>query len=458
MIAGVIRGTGKSFPLMLGPFMACSDAGREAGGASQAVRHGVMKGKRLIDSLAGFLLLVVLAGPSCGRKVISRHPDSSVPDRPSDEPQGTVGLITVSMGGDVMTGRGIDQVLPHPGDPRIHEAYLKSAIGYVDLAEKTSGPIQKPVDFAYIWGDALEELERVKPDVRMINLETSVTESDDYWRGKGIHYRMSPLNVPCLAAARIDVCSLANNHVLDWGYAGLAETLETLREAQIDTVGAGRDLLEAEAPAVLDIEGKGRVIVFAYGLPTSGIPDRWRATEARPGVNLLQSLSDETVRQLEQNIEQVERPGDIVVVSIHWGSNWGYDIPSEQVEFAHKLIDSAGVDVIHGHSSHHVRGIEVYRDRLVLYGCGDLINDYEGISGYEWYRGDLALVYLADVDPSTGKLVRLQMIPMQTKQMRLDRASRADALWLRDILTREGKRFGTRVEVTQDTMLSLEWD
>jgi poly-gamma-glutamate synthesis protein (capsule biosynthesis protein) len=367
-------------------------------------------------------------------------------------------LITVFMCGDVMTGRGIDQVLPHPGDPLIHEPYLRSAAGYVELAEKASGPIQKPVDFAYVWGDALEELRRVKPDVRMINLETSVTRSDDYWKGKGIHYRMNPENVPCLTAAEIDYCSLANNHVLDWGYAGLTETLETLKRARIRSGGAGQDLQHAEAPAVIQVEGKGRVVIFSYGSPTSGIPDSWAASEDGPGVNLLGSLSDQAVRRIKQSVEAVRQEEDVVIVSIHWGDNWGYDIPPAHIAFAHKLIDDAGVDVIHGHSSHHVKGIEVYNDRLILYGCGDFLNDYEGIGGYESYRPDLVLMYFVRTDPSTGKLVGVRMAPMQTKYLKVNRASRADALWLRDTLNREGADFGVRAEIDEDETLTLRWD
>jgi poly-gamma-glutamate synthesis protein (capsule biosynthesis protein) len=362
------------------------------------------------------------------------------------------------MAGDVMTGRGIDQVLPHPGDPRLHEPYVKSATEYVELAERAHGPIQKPVDWATIWGDALGELERARPDVRVINLETSVTTSDDHWADKAIHYRMSPRNVPCLTAARIDCCCLANNHVLDWGYAGLMETLETLREAHIQSAGAGQDLREAEAPALIAVAGKGRVLVFSYGLPTSGIPGSWGATEDRAGVNLLEDLSDRAARRVRQSVEAVQQPGDLVIVSIHWGSNWGYDIPPEQVAFAHQLIDEAGVDVVHGHSSHHVKGIQVYRDRLILYGCGDLLNDYEGIGGYERYRGDLALLYLVSMDPLSGELVRVQMTPMQTRRLQANRGSRADALWLRDVLNREGRPFGTWVEVDQDDRLTLRWD
>ena len=141
-------------------------------------------------------------------------------------------------------------MLPHPSDPRLYEPSVKTALDYVALAVKANGPIPAPVDFAYIWGDALEAFARLAPEVRIINLETAITTSDAYRPGKRIHYRMHPANIPCLTAAQIDYCVLSNNHVLDWGYAGLTETLDTLRNAHVQTVGAGRNLAEAEAPAV----------------------------------------------------------------------------------------------------------------------------------------------------------------------------------------------------------------
>ncbi len=141
-------------------------------------------------------------------------------------------MITIFLCGDVMTGRGIDQVLPHPSKPVLYEPYVKDAVDYVHLAERANGPIPKPVSHSYIWGDALDVLERMAPDLRIINLETSITTSEDYWRGKGINYRMHPQNAPCITAAKTDLCVLANNHVLDWGFAGLIETLETLKTAK----------------------------------------------------------------------------------------------------------------------------------------------------------------------------------------------------------------------------------
>lgn len=366
-------------------------------------------------------------------------------------------LITIFMCGDVMTGRGIDQILPYPSDPLIHEPFMKSARGYLKIAEEVNGPIPKPVDWSYIWGDALTELERAAPDIRIINLETAVTRSDDYLK-KGINYRMSPGNIPVLTAAGVDCCVLANNHVLDWGYSGLEETLETLSRAKINHAGAGRNLKEAEAPAVLEVKGKGRVLIFSYGFVSSGIPQQWGAAEDRAGVNILEDFSKKSVRGIRDKVAKIKKGKDIVIASIHWGGNWGYDILPEQREFAHGLIDEAGIDVIHGHSSHHVKGVEVYEGKLILYGCGDFLNDYEGISGYEEFRGDLGLVCFASIDPSTGRLAGLQMTPTRIKNFKVNYASRDEAAWLRDVLNREGERLGTGTEINDDNKLALRWD
>lgn len=365
--------------------------------------------------------------------------------------------ITIFMCGDVMTGRGIDQLLPWPSRPHIFEPYVRDARGYVELAEDVNGPLPKPVDFSYVWGDALGLLVRLAPDVRLINLETAVTVCEEYWPGKGINYRMQPRNIPAITAAGIDVCALANNHLLDWGFEGLTETLATLKTAGIGVAGAGRNLAAAAAPAVVAVKGKGRVLVFSCGDASSGIPTGWGATAATPGVHLLRDLGDETVRALAARVHDVKEAGDIVIVSIHWGGNWGYDIPREQTEFAHRLIDEAGVDIIHGHSSHHVKGIEVYRGKPVIYGCGDFINDYEGIGGNEFYRGDLGLMYFVQMEPASGKLVGLRLQPTLMRRFRVNRAVGADALWLRDTLNREGKKFGTMVEPDDNGALLLRW-
>jgi poly-gamma-glutamate capsule biosynthesis protein CapA/YwtB (metallophosphatase superfamily) len=373
------------------------------------------------------------------------------PDRRS---RGSDGSVTIFLGGDVMTGRGIDQVLPRPSRPQLHEDYIRSALDYVELAERPHGRIPRPVSVSYVWGDLLPDLERRAPDLRVVNLETSVTTSEEALP-KGINYRMHPANVPCLAAAKLDCCVLANNHVLDWGNAGLGETLEALAGAKIATTGAGRSAEDAARPAVLEPSGKGRVLVFGFGMPSSGIPHDWAARENRPGVNLLPDSSPQSVSRALEQIQRWRRPGDRIVASIHWGGNWGYDVPRDQRELAHRLIDG-GVDVVHGHSSHHPKGIEVHGGRLVLHGCGDLLNDYEGIAGREEFRGELVLAYLAALDPS-GKLERLDLLPYRIRRFRLQRAAKEDTAWLRDTLDREGKALGTAVELAADGSLMVHW-
>lgn len=364
--------------------------------------------------------------------------------------------VTLFLCGDVMTGRGIDQILPHRGDPRLFEPYVRSALEYVELAEERNGPIPMPATYPYVWGVALEELERIAPDARIINLETSITTSQEPWPGKGIHYRMHPNNVPCLTAAGVDCCVLANNHVMDWGTPGLLETLDTLRDVGIQTAGAGRDSDEATAPAVLPIRPGNRVLVFAFGAASSGIPKDWAAAAGRPGVSLTSNLAARTVKRVADRVHAVKRDGDVVLASVHWGGNWGYDVARQERTFAHALIDRAGVDVVHGHSSHHPKGIEVYRNRPILYGCGDFLNDYEGISGFERFRGDLVLMYFATIDPKVG-LARFRMPALQLRRFRLRRASADDAAWLRDTLSRAGEAFGTQVDADSEGVLWLRW-
>jgi poly-gamma-glutamate capsule biosynthesis protein CapA/YwtB (metallophosphatase superfamily) len=411
-------------------------------------------------------------------------------------------LVTLFLCGDVMTGRGVDQILPHPGDPELHEPYVRDARDYVRLAERVNGPIPKPVEFGWPWGDALDVLDEAAPDLRVVNLETSVTGRGEPDADKRLHYRMRPENLPCLTVARPDVCVLANNHVLDYGPVGLVDTLDALSGARVARVGAGRTEDEAQRPAVVPVteraapptgapvadpavalaiepaeasviqpadasviepagmpadapvEAERRVVVVSAGCESSGIPRGWAARANQPGVDLLPDLTEATACAIAARARGVARPGDVVVVSLHWGSNWGYQVPEEHVRFAHALVDG-GVDVVHGHSSHHPRPVEVYRDKMVLYGCGDLINDYEGISGYESYRDELRLLYLATVRPATGALVGLRMVPLRSRRLRLRRAGRADAEHLRRVLDRISRPFGTRIGLVSGEMLDI---
>src|SRR6266481_2523722 len=208
--------------------------------------------------------------------------------------------------GDVMTGRGIDQALSHPVSPILYEPYVRDAREYVALAEKANGPIPRPLSVDYIWGDAVREMERAEVDLRIANLETAITSAQTPWPEKEIHYRMQPQNIGCLTSAKISACALANNHVLDWGYDGLSETLKTL-----------------------DAAGNGRLLLFSFGSRTSGIPEDWKATRISPGVNLLDDFSEATAARVADQMCAYQQPGDLIIASMHWGSNWGYEIPRD---------------------------------------------------------------------------------------------------------------------------------
>jgi poly-gamma-glutamate capsule biosynthesis protein CapA/YwtB (metallophosphatase superfamily) len=361
--------------------------------------------------------------------------------------------LRILLAGDVMTGRGIDQILASPGDPTLYESWAESAARYVELAEQRHGALPRAVEPGYVWGEALAVFDSV--DARIVNLETAVTDRGEPWPGKGIHYRMNPRNIDVLRVANLDCCVLANNHVLDWSYAGLGQTLASLHGAGIPTAGAGADARESRTPAVIELPSGRRVVVVAVGTESSGIPASWSAAADRAGVWFLRSLSGDVVYDIRDELSRVRRPGDVTVVSIHWGPNWGHEVASDHRRFARALIDDAGADIVHGHSSHHPIAVEVYRNRLVLYGCGDLINDYEGIGGHEGYRPALGVLYLATL--TRGGLRELEMIAMRRRHFRLERAGDDDVTWLARTLTKVSRPFGTGFEAMGNGTLRAVW-
>ncbi len=352
----------------------------------------------------------------------------------------------ILLAGDVMTGRGIDQIMPRPCRPDLYEPVVRDARDYVRMAVQANGPIPSPAPMDYVWGEALAEMDRMNPCARIVNLETAVTEDGRPWRGKVIHYRMHPAHVGCLAAARITACSLANNHVLDWGFAGLEQTLLVLRHAGIATAGAGANSKAAGEPAALPLPDGGRLLLFARAECGSGAGLDWAATGSSPGISLLPGLTASDADALGQKVERHRRPGDLVAVSLHWGGNWVESVPAGHRAFARRLIDLGIADIVHGHSSHHPLATEIHRGKLILYGCGDLINDYEGIESRGNLRSDVGCLYAADVDRSNGALRNFEVIAFQMRNFRLSPAH-ADALaWLAGIFEVGHREFGTRLE------------
>ncbi len=354
--------------------------------------------------------------------------------------------VNMFLAGDVMTGRGIDQILPSSVDPELHEPFIQDARRYVSIAEQKSGEINTPASYRYIWNGPFEVLNRMNPEFTLANLETAITTNDDPLKRKSVHYRMHPDNVKVLEKLNIDICSLANNHVMDWQKEGLLETMQVLRETNIAYTGAGETENEAKDPAIHNTLA-GSIFVFGYATKSSGIKRAWRATKDKPGLNVITRLDDVAVERIQKRVDSFKQTGDFVILSIHWGENWGYEVSDKQRQFAHDLIDKTGVDLIHGHSSNHPKGLEVYKGKLILYSAGDFINDFEGIEGYEKYPTDISLMYFPEVDLKTGELISLNIYPMVLNRFQLQRARKEDVQRIYGILAQESAKFQTKIEL-----------
>jgi poly-gamma-glutamate capsule biosynthesis protein CapA/YwtB (metallophosphatase superfamily) len=367
--------------------------------------------------------------------------------------------LRLALCGDVMLGRGIDQILPHPGNPAIYVSQngIMDANVYVRAAEQRHGAIPGDRRFDYVWGDALTVFANFAPDLRLINLETAITAQGKPWPNKWIHYRMNPRNVAVLVHANIDFCSLANNHVMDWGYVGLAETMNTLATAGITRAGAGRNRAHASSPAIMSVPGKGRAIIVSFAMLSGHMPVPWSADAEKPGVNLIEA-SGPGLEVVKRSVADVKRPNDVLIASVHAGTNFGHEIEPAERDLFRRLIDEAGFDLIHCHSSHHVKAIELHSGRPILYGTGDLINDYEGLPARPEraaFSSNVGMIAFADFSPVSGACTGLFLCPTRLRRMRVERADADDAERLAAMLNRESACFGTRIE-NRDGLLAID--
>ena len=357
-------------------------------------------------------------------------------------------------GGDNMLGRAVQLSFPvqAPGEQWIRDSC--TADHYMTMALHSLQPTLSEIRQqnencgSYLWDQSRFAMKH-EPDVCLLNLETAVTKTisnSDIPSHKGIHYHMHVDNFETIMAgfpfqAPVVVC-FANNHSLDFGRKAFEEESLTFfdQTTSVKMIGCGRNFREAATPAVVHCDGV-EIEIFAVATGCSGTPRDWWATEFQSGLVGLPSLTNsvkvEEAMKIIRNVISNSPSGNnrrVRILSIHWGPNWALKHESEaqiaaRREFAHRVIDECGVDLIYGHSSHHIRGMERYKQKLILYGAGDIINDYEGFEnpGEERYV-KLGGIFVVDLTES-GELRQLRIVPMLMNQLRLERYTKDSLRW-----------------------------
>jgi poly-gamma-glutamate capsule biosynthesis protein CapA/YwtB (metallophosphatase superfamily) len=285
-------------------------------------------------------------------------------------------MITLALVGDVMLGRKVNEAL-HTVSP------------------------EQP------WGDVLPLL--ISADLRIVNLECAITDHKQPWTRtpKVFHFRADSSAVEVLKAARVDACSLANNHTLDFEEQGLLDTMEHLKAAGIWYAGAGRDREEAARPALLAARRADRTSRVALLAFTDNEPP-CAAGSDRPGTNYLPVSSESNVlREVDAAVTAAREAGaGTVVFSNHWGPNMVQRPSAHFRRFAHAVID-CGVDVYYGHSAHIFQGVEIYGGKPILYDTGDFIDDY---AVHPKLRNDWSFLFKVSLEGS--EFQRLELFPV----------------------------------------------
>jgi poly-gamma-glutamate synthesis protein (capsule biosynthesis protein) len=246
--------------------------------------------------------------------------------------------------------------------------------------------------------DPARALDCVRPlitsaDIRFANCECAITDSAEPIPGAGLATVVPRSNAA--GFGEFEIVSVANNHVLDAGYAGLDDTINALNAVGCRCIGAGKSASLAWAPHVATVRG----VRVAFLAITSVLPKGWNATQAGPGVAAIRArdvlwtrhphdwspgvaqkhytaVEKSDIDQLQTQISLLKDQADVVVVSVHWGD---YSRPYALTAFERWLaceLARCEVDVVIGHHHHSLRGVERIGKTLVLYGLGNLVFDH----------------------------------------------------------------------------------
>jgi poly-gamma-glutamate synthesis protein (capsule biosynthesis protein) len=239
--------------------------------------------------------------------------------------------------------------------------------------------------------------------------------------------------------------------VLDFSYEGMYDTMSSLDRVQIKWAGVGKNLTEAQKPAIITFHGGIKIACFSF----ADHYNYWASSALQAGINYINpnNIPPDFFESLKTKIVELRRNENIqlVSISIHWGSNYAWEPPAEFNTMAHQLIDICGVDLIHGHSSHHVQGIEIYKNKVIIYGCGDFVDDY---AVDDEYRNDLSFLYRLYLDTETYRWKRLELLPTRIKHFQVNRALGDDKTWLTKTIRKLSNKYLTNIQIdnSNDTL------
>ncbi len=198
-------------------------------------------------------------------------------------------------------------------------------------------------------------------DITLVNLENPVTTRGKP-RVKPFTFRMHPRFLPVLPKAGIDIVTLANNHIYDFGREGLFDTIEYLDSIGVKRIGAGRNDVEARTPVVVTTKGKAIAFLGYYGPGESPA-----ATRTREGV------APRNLPIIREDIAGLKRRNvDYIVVTFHWGTEKA-TVPDKSQQIMARAVIDAGADAVIGHHPHVLQGIEVYKHGVIAYSLGNLV-------------------------------------------------------------------------------------
>lgn len=264
------------------------------------------------------------------------------------------------------------------------------------------------------------------------NLETPISKRGKAVNNKPYVFEVSPKIASFLKKIKLDVVSISNNHIMDYGVKAMEDTMETLDDWDILYTGAGKNLKAARKPCIIT-HGQTKVYILAYcGRP----PKDFYARKKKPGTAPL------LFSYIQEDIKKHKRKDTVVLVSLHWGIEQTR-VPSTYQRNMAKRIITAGADGIIGHHPHWPQGIEIYKGKPIIYSLGNFINGHYNktemnniVAAFHYYGPKIEQVEIMCI---AGKNRRVQFQPYIFKGK--------EAKGNLEYIQRLSQKFGTKIKI-----------